>query len=692
MMFAGPASILAGYTMLLQLAGAKQDTYLPYGAWQFYVEFGLREDAARHQIETTGFHAAINTRRQSLSETDQLTAWVMACLCLIYDYDDLLSRVWEENLCLTTMEQTTSLTRLHRVWEQIRPFGSPDGLDISLPEYRRQRFEQFVSEKLASLPSEERRQFEAAWHDPQAIQARAAARTAYLDQMDIQMILEPGEHSDTRVSITTDALHIGIICRDTYYLIPYNDPSQPQTLAAVHAQVSAILHNPPNSSELDLMLTLAPRREQNRLRRLLAEPQRQSLARLRTAPLLINWDIVSTDQPLTSIRNRRRGVGDHPLTLFRTNRSMVFDFSHIFFDGAWAASTAEILTNQARRWTQRLHPMHVQPARVAAPAPLDLASSSKLQRAFSQFKPVFNTISGEARVDITPLIELRRALLRRVKPAVRLTVNDILVLHRTIFNQRYRPGTKLNSVLNDLQKNPETRTIMRIIEKILSDLRVTNPSLLIPIDASHVNPKERLFPCSFRNPLANFRHKHDELVALMHQTSTAHSSETADAFKAARSDYLSQLIAFGELMRRYRGIAAQGETMSIKAIQLIAGLPDAMKRFADGISDQFSFINEAIKGEEVFSNIGQVAPGSSLSRFTSAKDDNDRKELVWGIMTDNEGYLCLSLRDFRPAVLALAQAGHESLAQQITQDFAEAFLYDLLTFVEDMRAVLYHKV
>lgn len=43
------------------------------------------------------------------------------------------------------------------------------------------------------------------------------------------------------------------------------------------------------------------------------------------------------------------------------------------------------------------------------------------------------------------------------------------------------------------------------------------------------------------------------------------------------------------------------------------------------------------------------------SRFISAKDDNESKVLVWGIMTDDHEYMHLSIRDFRPACACVAQ-------------------------------------
>ncbi|HNB54528.1 MAG TPA: hypothetical protein PK530_21455, partial [Anaerolineales bacterium] len=76
--FAGPAAVLWGYQNLLKLAGKNPDSAFPNGVWQFYVEYALREDSARHANETHGFYTALHQYKIALSETDQITAWVLA--------------------------------------------------------------------------------------------------------------------------------------------------------------------------------------------------------------------------------------------------------------------------------------------------------------------------------------------------------------------------------------------------------------------------------------------------------------------------------------------------------------------------------------------------------------------------------------------------------------------------------------
>ena len=76
--FGGPAAVIWGYQNLLRLAGKDPESAFPEGIWQFYVDYALREDTARHANETNGFDKLLNKNKIVLSDTDRLTAWVMA--------------------------------------------------------------------------------------------------------------------------------------------------------------------------------------------------------------------------------------------------------------------------------------------------------------------------------------------------------------------------------------------------------------------------------------------------------------------------------------------------------------------------------------------------------------------------------------------------------------------------------------
>jgi hypothetical protein len=91
-----------------------------------------------------------------------------------------------------------------------------------------------------------------------------------------------------------------------------------------------------------------------------------------------------------------------------------------------------------------------------------------------------------------------------------------------------------------------------------------------------------------------------------------------------------------------------------------------------------------LKGKEVFSNIGQVAPSSTLLRFISAKDDNDQKQLIWGVQTDASGILHISLRDFRSHVASLHAIERQDLANTIAQDYLDAYVSGINAFIRDL--------
>lgn len=689
MMFLGPATVLVGLNMLIRLAGAKPEDFLPEGAWQFYVEFGLREDAAHHSSETLGFQQV--TKKLRPSPAEELTAWALSAMWLLRDYPYLLANLWEENVRLCVIEETTGLTNLHNIWRKHIPFAtSPNETRFSLPVYRRQRFEQFCAEQLDQIGVSQRRQFEQAWTGPEQQRQREQAIEAYQQQLSIQTYLSPGEYNEKRTSIRASDLQIGIIYKGSYYLIPMIDPANPAGPALVYNQVEAILRSRNPEAGLDLLLAATPRVVQNQLRKHLSLEQQEAIHNLQHAPILINWDQADSSLTLSMIREQHRGIGDHALTLFRTNNSMVFDFSHIYFDGHWALQVAEMLTNTAVHHVRERGTMTTKSTQDIAPYSLKLDSNTRLERASRKFPTTLRDISAEGSTSLIPINALRKTLAERTRPTVYMTVNDLLVLYRTIFNQRYAPSTQLARALNDLRKNAKNRAVVKALDEMFTNLAETNPSLMIPIDAARFEPRERIFPSIFRSPLVDFRQEHDHVLGLLNEMNSKlfRKGQTRDLFLRARSEYISTLAVFGEVMRRYRAIAVEGKSMSTTAIRLIAGLPGAMQRLMDGLPGHFAFMNEAIKGEEVFSNVGQVTPGSSITRFASAKDDNDKKVLVWGIMTDNNGKLYLTLRDFRPPVLALAAAGQPQMAQLITQDFVAQYLKGFVTFIEEINAII----
>jgi hypothetical protein len=86
--------------------------------------------------------------------------------------------------------------------------------------------------------------------------------------------------------------------------------------------------------------------------------------------------------------------------------------------------------------------------------------------------------------------------------------------------------------------------------------------------------------------------------------------------------------------------------------------------------------------------VGRVAPGATLTRFISAKDDGETKELVWGILTDDQGRMQISLRDFRPFVPMLLALGEAPLADLLAQDYLESYVEGFNRFLAELETVV----
>jgi hypothetical protein len=116
-------------------------------------------------------------------------------------------------------------------------------------------------------------------------------------------------------------------------------------------------------------------------------------------------------------------------------------------------------------------------------------------------------------------------------------------------------------------------------------------------------------------------------------------------------------------------------------------MPRPLQRLLDQIPSKIDLLNDIIKGREVFSNVGAVASTSTLTRFITAKDDNEKKTLAWGVITDAEGVMTITLRDFRPHVRLLVESGQAELAQTMTQHYLDAYVQDLNDYIADLRRI-----
>ncbi len=692
--FAGPAAVIWGYQNLLRLVGKTPDDAFPEGTWQFYVDYALREDTARHTNETHGFDTALRHHQIALDQTDRITAWTMTAIHTLHQYDDLLANEWRERVILALLREATANdadgarhARLYREWERQRPYGR--GADSTptetYPQYRRRVFDHFVERTTADLNRKTRHRWQAL-----VSAAEADDLPAYQRQMSMLCTLDPGPYGETHVPIALDQAQVGVIFDGRYYLIPAcrSGTQRPIKVADVRAQIARIVRDPSRAAS-EPLVELAEMR-----RGALANVRKKlPLDSLQTVPLLLNFDVRPRYLPLSDLRRAERGLGDHALTIFDSGTTFAFDQSHIFFDGTWGAALAEILTNEALAWAVYLHTLP--PAAPAAALPVSPTFHfTPRERALIREAPrVTPHVSAESnRGDIGAMLRLRR-LLRSRSDLLQLTVNDLLVLYRAIHAVTYRPDPTIVADLKQAARRKGAQAACTAALDVLEPARQTHAAILIPVDASQRQPRDRLFPMTFEVPLEelDLLHQHRQVIAALDAYEKAVQSKTRETryqhFAGLQRAYLATLAGFGMVLGQAKERAALGQTASVSTIKLLAHMPTPLQRLLDQIPQRFDMLNDMIKGREVFSNVGAVVPSSTLTRFATAKDDNDKKTLVWGVLTDATGTMQLSLCDFRPHVGQLIGAGERALAERMAQDYLDAYVRGLNTFISDLQRI-----
>ena len=201
LMFTLPAISLSLYQKLRARFNSADEEAFPEGTWQFYTQFNLREDPARHANETEGFQRAMTTLAD---EVDQITAWVHRCSITLFEYESLLENEWVERTLLRLVHEAISeavveqmtvsrigihvnpnapefanlkedirqneierieieaedikrnfgLAKLPDAWIKRRPFGRPpDSAKETYPQYRRRLFLEFLAQAAERLPA-----------------------------------------------------------------------------------------------------------------------------------------------------------------------------------------------------------------------------------------------------------------------------------------------------------------------------------------------------------------------------------------------------------------------------------------------------------------------------------------------------------------------------------------------------------
>lgn len=693
--FAGPAAVIWAYQNLLKLAGKNPDDAFPEGTWQFYVDYALRNDTARHANETHGFDTILHQHGIRLKPVDRLSAWVMTAIYCLHQYPMLLENEWRERVHTFALRQITRdepnaahYAALYRRWEQQRQYDRGSNADEAetYPMYRRRQFDQFMQQATADLRDDLRREW-----SKQIGEAERNDFPNYLRQMSILATLEPGAYGETRRPIALQQACIAVIRQGHYYLLPVCAPNsdQPADVESVREQIAALLRSTPNRPGEGLAaLAHVKRGSLHGLRSKLSANVIKDLDALRNAPILINTDVRPRRETLSDLRQAERGIGDHALTLFDTGETIVFDQSHIFFDGAWGAALAEILTNEALSWAVYLDTLSDARPQDERPVPLPLALQPADRKLIAQAARVTAEVGAEsAAIDVKAMLSLRR-LFKLRSDLLQLTVNDLLILYRAIHAAMYQPDPRLAADLQRLaRKGPERHAAQAALEAI-DQSRKTNPAILIPVDASVQNPRDRVYPLCFEVPLQEL-----DLLALHEKVKVAlaeyiESGEDAyEEFDELQRTYLATLAGFGVVLAKAKEVAAAGATSSVGSIKLLAHVPFALQRLLNTIPNRFDTLNDLIKGREIFSNIGAVAAGSTLTRFMTAKDDNDKKTLAWAVLTDSDGVMRITLRDFRPHVALFEAIGRRDMAARIAQDYLDAYTRGLNEYIHDLRQI-----
>lgn len=691
-----PAAVIWGYQHLLKLAGKDPESAFPEGIWQFYVDYALREDTARHVLETHGFETLLQQHGLHLNELDRLTAWTMAAISVIHQYDALLEIEWRERVSTSILRDLTQsqpnwarYANLYREWETQRPYRrGAEAASYDYPDYRRIKFQHFLQEAMRDLPADLR----AEWQ--RRMQTAEEDLPAYQRQMSILAYLEPGQYGETRVPYNFEQAKIGLILRGNYYLLPVCAPGsdQPLNAEAVRAQIAALLALPGAAPAPLMDLACIKRSALPALFRKLSPAVVEELSRLRYAPIIINADARHSRLPLTELRQAERGIGSHALTIFQTESTAVFDQSHIFFDGILGAALAEIITNEALSWAVYLNTLPatrpaIQRLFNVLALPLTAADREQIR---SAPRVTIETGAESDKINLRACLNLRHYFKQR-NHALKLTVNDLLVLYRAIHAAHYQPSPELESRLKKLASDRATRAIAEQIRAAIEESRRQNPSMLIPMDASRHSPRDRLYPLSMEVPLAelDLLGLHERAIKALNAYEGYKGERPAlyAQFDEAQRTYLAALAGFGVIFDRLKQIAIQGESASVGAIKALAHIPPPLQRLLDQIPGRFELLNNVIKGREVFSNVGAVVSTSTLRRFVTAKDDNEQKQLVWGVITDSEGVMHISLRDFRPHVAALQAVGRADLAREIAQDYLDSYVKGFNNYIFDLQRI-----
>jgi hypothetical protein len=324
-----------------------------------------------------------------------------------------------------------------------------------------------------------------------------------------------------------------------------------------------------------------------------------------------------------------------------------------------------------------------------------MEGTASFVRAARQFQEL-PEISAETTIhDISQIFNLRKMIEDRT--GVRLTINDLLVTTRLFHAVHYEPTEPVRMALDSFyarSTTPETRKLADIVTRSIARSRHIHPSLAIPIDASSKDPRERIYLLTFRNIFEDVVWTWDDTWDAYQSYRRIEPPDTPEGeaafrhFEEQRANLINTLRTFSHLLAASKEVALRGESFSVSVFNLLSNIPARLQYILRRIPEQVPSLNEIIRGDEIYSNIGRVSMGSSLSRFITAKDDGNAKSLAWGIMSNDHGRMVVTMRDFRPHVEPLIRSGNIELAQILAQDYVQTYTNNLMGLVARLFAML----
>lgn len=692
--FIGPAQVIWAYQNLLKLTGKNLEEAFPEGTWQFYVDYALREDTARHTNETDGFDRTLDDNSIHLNVVDRMSAWTITAVKTLHQYPKLLENEWRERVYIHELIKVCREEKYPNIYQQFYddwlkalPYRRKVDArgDETYPAYRRRKFDEWLFSRIENLPHKIRQ----IWRARLKL-AKKETFPSYVKQMSIRSYLKSEQYSEVRKAIPIQNIHIGIVYGGHYYLIPVSQIDDEGlvdtvTINFVREAIQAIVQQPSTETSTNLKIFAKIKRYQwENLRRRLPNAFVEDLSMLRLCPIILNFDEQDPQQVLAEIRQAERGIGEHALTIFDTGETFVFDQSHIYFDGTWGAALAEIMTNEA---IHSAYYLSQQAPAIATKRPYSpkFEITSDIQSYISTLEQVSPEVSSENdEVHLKTVLSLRK-LFKEREDLQHITINDLLLLYRAIHAMTYNADPIIIKSLKALSKDKSSKAASNLALEALK-ANSLSPAILVPVDASRQSPRDRLHPMNITIPLSELHllNLHKRVITRIDEYD---SGKSVTNFNTLQHHYLKSLSGFGEVMLRAKEIANAGESASVGTIKLLAHMPLPLQHLLNQIPSQFDMLNDIIKGREIFSNIGQVAKESHLRRFITAKDDNEQKDLAWGVLTDTDGKMMITLRDFRPHVRALIAIGQINLAQAISNNYLNTYVQGFNVYIEDLQRI-----